>query len=171
MKKIVIPAVLVLALAALPLLAHYGHGRAGCPGRGGEGPGMGEPDMMATHILALGDELGLTEQQKSEIEAVLEEARPQIEALRLRMEKAREEWQENFDPANFDEATARSFAESQASMHADLMVLGMKTRAQVFGLLTPEQQEQLRNLREEGGPGGCTHHGKSPRHRGCKGRS
>ncbi len=171
MKKIVIPAVLVLILAALPLLAHHPAGKSGYPGHHGHGREMGGPDMMATHILALGDELGLSEQQKSEIEAVLAEARPQIEALRLRMEKAREEWQENFDPANFDEATARSFAESQAAIHADLMVLGMKTRAQVFSLLTPEQQGQLRNLREEGGPGGCTHHGKSPRHRGCKKRS
>ena len=126
---------------------------------------------MAMHLLHLGEELGLSDQQKTEITAILEAARPQMEELRDRLQEGREQWRENFDPASFDEEEARNFAESQAAIHAELMVLGMKTRAQVFAVLTPEQQEQMRSFREEGGPAGCGHHKGGSHHEGCKGRS
>jgi Spy/CpxP family protein refolding chaperone len=126
---------------------------------------------MAMHLLHLGEELGLSDQQKTDIEAVLEAARPQMEELRNSMKEGREQWREGFDPANFDEQEARNFAESQAAIHVELMVLGMKTRSQVFAILTPEQQEQMRSFREEGGHAGCGHHMGGSHHEGCKGRS
>jgi len=173
MKRFIIPAALVMILAALPLLAFHGSGHRGCPGHPGQDGGMGGPDIMgmAMHLLHLGEELGLSDQQKTEIGAILDAARPRMEELQNSMQESREQWREGFDPANFDEQEARNFAESQAAIHVELMVLGMKTRSQVFAILTPEQQEQLQSFREEGGPAGYGHHKGTSHHKGCKGRS
>lgn len=164
MKRVIIPAVLILSMVAIPAFSFHGPGGMDCPGHRGDGPGMGGhggPDVMglAMHLLHLGETLGLSDQQKTDIEAILDTARPEFEALQEQMESAREEWRDNLDPAVFDETAARNFAESQAAVHVNLMVLGMKTRAQVFNVLTPEQQEQLRQYREDG-----PHHGAD-----CKG--
>ncbi len=155
MKRLAIPVALILAMVAMPALAW--HGKGDCSGGPGGGPGGPDELGMAMHLLHLGETLGLSEQQKTDIQAVVDAARPQFDALREQMESGRDQWRENFDPTSFDEAEAREFAQSQAAIHADLMVLGMKTRAQIFSILTPEQQEQLRQFREEGGPCGGHH--------------
>lgn len=172
MKRLLIPATLVLALAALPAFAWHGKSEADCPRHPDGGHGMmhhmGGPDDvgMLMHLLHLSDTLGLTDQQKTDIKAVMDAAQPEFQVLQEKLETARDQWRENSDPANFDEDAARAFAQSQAALHADLMVLSMKTRAEVLSKLTPEQQEQLRQLREEGRPSG--RHGKSAH---CRGRS
>ncbi len=98
------------------------------------------------------------------IESILEKARPQFEALGEQLRTQGEAWREANDPAVFDEAAARQFAESQAALRADMMIQHMQTRAAVLSILTPEQREALEQIKNER-RGNCGEHGprKGPR--------
>lgn len=148
-KQITITA-LALTLLALPIVVAAGgpfhKDGPGGPGGGffgGHGPGFeGFLDHAACR-------LGLTEEQQTQIQAIIDESQPQMEALREQAAEARDAWHETFDPAVFDEAAAAAFAQSQSDLHAQMMVLGMRTHSQIWLVLTPEQREQLEERRAE----------------------
>ena len=77
------------------------------------------------------DELGLTDEQLEEIQAILDAARPEIEDAREQLHALRETRRENHDPAVFNEGEVRAFAADLAEVQADLMVLGERTRAAI----------------------------------------
>ena len=160
---------LVLALVAVPG-ALFAQGFFG-----GHGHGRGGPDGMFGHggagflLGPMGDAIGLTDEQRDQIEAILEQARPAMDELREQARAARDAFQSSQQPGEFDEAAARQFAQSQAQLHSEMMVQGMRLRAQVHAVLSPEQQaklEQMRDRRQErreqrgkrrgGGAGGGT---------------
>lgn len=98
-------------------------------------------------MLQNADDLNVTDEQIAQIEAILDTARPQMEALREQLQTQREAWQETNDPAVFDEVTSREFIEAQSALHNDLMILGMRTRAEALSVLTTEQQEALKDMK------------------------
>ena len=114
------------------------------------------------HLLKLlrnADDLDITDEQIEQMEAIFDNARPQMEALREQLQTLREAWQETNDPAIFDEVASRQFIEAQSVLHADLMLLGMQTRAKALSILTPEQQTALKDLKSSmsKGPRGKRH--------------
>lgn len=122
-----------------------GHGHWGGPPAGGMG-GPGDFHRLL-HMLRTANDLDVTDEQIDQIEAVLDNARPQVEAVAEQLRTRREAWQEANDPTVFDEAEARQFADGQAALHADLMVLHMQTRAEVLSILTPEQRDAVKSIR------------------------
>jgi Spy/CpxP family protein refolding chaperone len=110
-------------------------------------------------MLRNANDLDVTDEQIDQIESILENARPRFEALGEQLRTQRDAWQESNDPAVFDEAATRQFAENQAALHANLMVHQMQTRAAVLSVLTPEQRETLQQIRSEmqGRRGGKKH--------------
>jgi Spy/CpxP family protein refolding chaperone len=149
-RALVITTCLVtVALAPAALLAQ---GFPGGPGRGGPG-GPGHGPGLERLLHRLGDELGLTDTQRDEIDAILAAGQPTVEALREQLVDARQAFRDSNDPVIFDEAAARAFAESQSQLHADLMVETMRLHSQVLSVLTEEQREQLDELRARRGQG------------------
>ncbi len=165
-KKILVSLILFTALIGFTGVAGAQGGPPGHhPGNGGwSGPqagDMGGPGKFhrILHMLKMANDLGVTDEQIEQIEVILDTARPQFEALGEQLRTQGEAWQEANDPAVFDEAAARQFADSQAALRADMMVQHMQTRAAVLSILTPEQREALEQIKSdrEGRRGGKRH--------------
>jgi protein CpxP len=147
-----------LAIAAIAVPgAAAAQGFGGPPGFGGPdeigGPGLPFLEHMLTRIA---DDLGLTDAQQSQIQAILDEERPAIESMREQLRDAHQAFRDSHPPGEFDEAAVRAFAESQSQTHVELMVAGARTMSRVHNVLTPEQREQLLQMRgrhgRRGGP-------------------
>lgn len=126
---------------------HPGHGHWGSPPAGPMGGGFDFQRLL--HMLRMANDLDVTDEQIGQIESILENARPQFQALGEQLHTQREAWREANDPAVFEEAAARQFVEVQSALHTDLMLLGMQTRAEVLSVLTPEQREALEQIRTD----------------------
>ena len=137
---------LALTLVAIPGVT-LAQGFSGGHGRGGPGGmhGQGNLDFL---LGIVGDAIGLSDEQRDQIEAILDEGRPAIQELREQAREAGQQFRDSRQPGQFDEDAVRAFAESQAQLHTDIMVETMRLKAQVFSVLTPEQQTQLEEMRE-----------------------
>jgi Spy/CpxP family protein refolding chaperone len=130
----------------------FGHGQKmrghfkGGPGGGFGGPGGFDITRMLDRI---GEEIGLTEEQRTEIEAIVAEEQPGIEALREQMAELREQHRESMTPGEFDETAIRAFAQAQGNLATELMVSGARLKYRVYSVLTTEQQELLAQIRED----------------------
>jgi Spy/CpxP family protein refolding chaperone len=142
-----------IGLLALPVVSLAG-GRAGdAPGPCGHRPGgffgRHEGGLAPKMLLGrLGDKLELTDAQRDQIRALFEQNRAAMRELRSQLETAHNAYREAHPPGSFDEASARTFAQSQAQIQAEMTVKRMQVEAQVFNLLTPAQQDTLKQLRE-----------------------
>lgn len=148
-------ALVAVAAAAAPLAAEAQPGpRGGAMGRhgglvGGEPHGLGFFDRA---LPRMAERLDLTDEQLARIEAIVDDATPALESMAERLREGREAWREaNDDPTVFDEGAFRSHAEAQQALRIELMVVVQKTKAAIFAELTPQQLEELEELREDAG--------------------
>ena len=145
-KRILISALAMVAMAVpgAALAQGFGgpHGMGALDGIGG--PGLHRFEEMLPELAAI---LDLTEAQQGQIEAILDEELPAIDALRDRLRDAHQAFRASQQPGAFDEAAVRAFAESQSPVHVELMVAGARTMSHIHNLLTPEQQQRLEELR------------------------
>jgi Spy/CpxP family protein refolding chaperone len=147
---------LAMAAIAMPGAARA-QGFGGPPGFGGPGEVGGPGLHFLEHMLPrLAEELELTDAQQVQIQAILDEETPAIESMREQLRNAHHAFRESHPPDEFDEAAVRAFAESQSQTHVELMVAGARTMSRVHNVLTPEQREQLQQMRgrhhRRGGP-------------------
>ncbi len=120
-----------------------GHGAMGDPGGFG-GPGL----MQFEHMLPrLAEYLELTADQQAQIQAILDEELPGIQALREEVRAARDLYMDAHPPGDFDEVSFRAFAEQQAQLHVEIAVASARTMSGIYNILTPEQQDKLQDLR------------------------
>jgi Spy/CpxP family protein refolding chaperone len=122
-----------------------GHGR----GRGGRGgPGMFAMNGAGHGLLSprIMERLGLTDEQRASVEAIIAEEQPAVHELRSQLREGQQAFHANNNPATFDETAARAFAEAQAAVQAEILVAGMRTRARIHAVLTPEQASQLSEM-------------------------
>lgn len=140
-----------LALVAGTTLLSAGDGRRGPGGMREHGP-LG-PLGRALH------QLDLTDAQRDQVRAVLEAARPELQALREQLRTNRRTFRQSHPPTEVDETAIRAHVAAQAVIEADLAVAMARARASVLALLTPEQLAQLEQLREQGP---MRRHGRRP---------
>ncbi len=163
-RNIIFVTLAAIALtAAGPLYAQGGPGGGmGGPGgfHGHGGFGGGGLDRLEHMLPRLADYLELTEEQQIQIQAILDEELPAIQDLRNQARDARELYLENHDPGQFNEAEVRAFAQSQASLHIEMAVASARAMSRIYNVLTPEQQNQLQDLR------GLMGRQRGPRHGG-----
>ena len=96
----------------------------------------------------LAEELGLSEEQLSEIQAVVEEARPKIETYAQQLRDGRDAYRAaNDDRTVFNEGAFRAHATAQHSIQTELGVVAGQAKADALGVLTPEQLAQLEDIR------------------------
>lgn len=158
-------AALIIGMVAVPLVSMAGGKHRGGRGMGkGLGMEMGGPRMgmsMGQRLLGpIGDELGLTEAQRTQIQTILDEGQPRLTELRDQLRAAQEAFREGQDPATFDEAAIRAFAASQSQLKTDLMVEVARMRSSIHSVLTADQQQQLEDLRSTRGRYGAGRGGR-----------
>ncbi len=103
------------------------------------------------------DSLGLDDQRRASVFAVVDTAAPTQRELRSQARAAHEALRELLDQATPDEQAVMAQAEQVSAVHLELRKNDLRTLLQVKALLTPEEQEQLRAaMRPRGGrgPGG-----------------
>ena len=137
--KVSLAAIGVVAMiGGATVLAQDGPGEFGHHGRGGR---MG----------AMGDfrQLGLNDDQKTQIRAAMSAHREEFKALFDRARTARQAQQAAVEQVPMNEQQVRAAATEVASVEADMAVLHARVHEQVYSILTPDQQTQLKALKDQ----------------------
>lgn len=132
---------LVTVVSAMPFADGPGCGRAGqsmAPGKrdGGRGP----------NLERLADRLNMTEQQRAEVKAVVDDSRQQMVKLREQMRENRAQLRGLAGTTAFDETAVRSIADRQGDLKAETIVLRARQRHAMRAVLTDEQRVQLDDM-------------------------
>ena len=156
----------VVATAVVPVLATGEQGLGGGPmGRGpgpggpGGGPGMGMRGPGPMLGLPVAD---LSDDQKQQVKSILDSHRDQMQQNAEKMRGLQEAMRTLVEADTIDESAIRAKSAEIASAEADALILQAKMRAEVFQILTPEQQQKAKEMQANrpqgrgarGGPGG-----------------
>jgi periplasmic protein CpxP/Spy len=114
----------------------------GGPFAGGFGPGRGM-------VMGALRQLNLTDQQKEQVRGIFQSHRADFQQVREKLRTAFEAQRAAAEATPVDEATVRAKANDIAAAQADMVVLTAKVRAEVFQLLTPEQQAKAQELKAQ----------------------
>jgi protein CpxP len=117
-------------------------GRFGGPGRG---MGPGGPGGPGGGLLAL-RRLDLTDAQKQQVKTILDSHKEEARALGDKIRKAHVALDAAIAGATFDEATVRTRAAELAAVEADEAVARARGYAEVYQILTTEQQTKLKEI-------------------------
>ena len=119
---------------------------AGPGGPGGRGGRMGGPGGPMGMLPMLARELNITDAQKAQIKTIADSHREEWKALGDRARTAHEALQQAVTADAVDEGLIRQRSAEVAAVEADMAVARARTHAEVFQLLTPEQQTQAKTL-------------------------
>jgi protein CpxP len=120
------------------------------PQRVGPRGGPGAPGQRGP----VGDLLGLrgielTEAQREQVRAIMDSHRAEFNEAGTKLREAHRAFAEAVDATPVDESTVRARTAAIATAMADEAMLRAKARSEVQAILTPEQQEQLKQRRSE----------------------
>jgi protein CpxP len=90
-------------------------------------------------------QLNITEDERTQIRAILEQERPMIQALAARVQEQDTELAQRSD---FNEAEVRAFARQHVATMEDVLVEREKVRTEVLQVLNPEQRQKLQHIRK-----------------------
>jgi len=128
----------------------FSGGRMGQPmGRGGAGR-MGPMGLIGPLVARL----GLTEAQNDQVKSILQSHADEFAAIRTREAAAHQALDAAITADTLDDATIRQKSADVAAIDADAAVLGAHVRAEVFQILTPDQQAKAKQLMARRGAGG-----------------
>jgi protein CpxP len=119
-------------------------GRRGGPGFGGPGRGRGGPGGPLGGLPLR--ELNLTDAQREQVRAIVESREAETRAIGERAMAARQALHAATTSASFDEGLVRARAAELAALEADLAVSRARIYADVFQILTPEQQAKAKEI-------------------------
>ena len=133
-----------------------GPGRPGGPGgpggpmgrRGGPGGPMGPGGPGMLPPLPLG-RLDLSDDQESRVRQIMESHREEQRALMDRSMKAHEALAQASATGAFDEGLVRARAADVAAVDADMAVARARIFSEVYQILTPDQQAELKKVQEQ----------------------
>jgi Spy/CpxP family protein refolding chaperone len=112
------------------------------------GPADGGHRGMHGGFPGLG-QLGLSDDQRQEVRRIMELHKAERQALEQRLREARRAQSEAVTAVPVDEGAVRARSAELAKVEADAAVLRAKVHAEVYNVLTPEQQEKAKALRAE----------------------
>lgn len=105
------------------------------------------PGDAARPLRMRASRLGLTDEQKAQMKAVAQAHRDQWRALAERAVTARQALRQAVTADAIDEAAIRLRSADVAAAEADIAIARAHARAEMFKVLTPEQQEKAKALR------------------------
>jgi Spy/CpxP family protein refolding chaperone len=135
-------------LAAGVTYAHQGGGQGEQRQGRGMGPGMmmrdGGPMGMVRLVLG---QLGLSDDQKQQVKTILGNHQADFQALREKVVPARRALADAI--ASGDEAAIRQHSTELSAVQTDMALLASKVHGEIFKILTPEQQQKAKDLRQK----------------------
>ena len=150
----------------------YGGGMGYSGGMGGQGDGGSmkgkgdgrhggeyDPAKMQQQMLnRLDKQLSLTDQQQQQLGELMAKRQQQMPANRAQMQQFRDQMQ-TLDPAAADYTDqVESLAKQQSELFSQKMVDRAKHHAELYALLTPEQQQQFSQFEQQRGERRGGHH-------------
>jgi protein CpxP len=93
--------------------------------------------------------LDLTDQQRQQVRTIMENHKSDFQQVRQKMRAAMEAQHAAATATPPDEATIRAKAAEVGAAQGDLAVLMTRVRAEVFQILTPDQQAKAQQLQQE----------------------
>jgi len=136
-----------VSLAAIGLVAMIGSATALAQGGPGGFGHHGRGDWMDG--MADFRQLGLSDDQKGQIRAAMSAHRDEFKALFDRARTARQAQQAAVEQVPMNEQQIRAAATEVAAVEADMAVLRARVHEQVYSALTPDQQTQLKALKDQ----------------------
>jgi Spy/CpxP family protein refolding chaperone len=123
---------------------------------GGPAPFIGRGGPMAAalgsplgRLRMIAPQLGLTDPQKAQIKSIFQSHKDEWKALADRAVTARKALNEAVSAEAIDETVIRQRSADVAAVRADIAVAHAHARAEVFQILTPEQQAQVNSLQSQ----------------------
>jgi Spy/CpxP family protein refolding chaperone len=104
--------------------------------------------MIGPQGLPLG-RLGLTEEQRTRVRELTQSRREELQAIGERERTAREALRQAVTAETVDEGLVRARAAELAVVEADAAVAQARLYAEIFQMLTPEQQTRARELQAQ----------------------
>ena len=101
----------------------------------------------AFNVDRMAERLNLTDDQRAQIEAIMEESRQQMSNQRDKMQENREQLRALMQQSPLNEAQVRKVADAQGDLKADMIVLRAQKRAKINTVLTDDQRAQLEEMR------------------------
>ena len=118
--------------------------------RGPGGPGMGGP-MRGPGLMFRG--LDLTDDQQAQLRKIREARQSEFKAAGEKLHAAREGMRALIEAATINEPAIRAKAADVAAAEAEVAILNARVRQESLQILTAEQQQKLKEFREQrGGP-------------------
>ncbi|MDN0085099.1 Spy/CpxP family protein refolding chaperone [Crenobacter sp. SG2305] len=114
------------------------HGEWHDMGHGGLGFGMSMRGMLPLH------ELNLSSAQQDKVFQLMHDAEPALYQKMKALRATRESLASAAGFSAYDPAQVRKLAEQQGRQMADLITFRSELRHKLYGLLTPEQQQRLK---------------------------
>ena len=145
-RKIVVTAgiVAVMAGGAVAIFAQGGPGR----GAGALGPG-GPGGRGFAAGFALG-QLDLSDAQKQQVRDIMQRHRQQSQPVMDRLQQAMQAQRAAINAVPVNEAAVRQAAAGLTAVEADMAVDQARMHADIFSILTVEQQEKAKQLEAQG---------------------
>lgn len=143
---------LIIVCISVPVIARPmdRHGRGAGRMYGGFGEARGGPAMktgcVVGRILKLKEELGLSDSQVEQLEALKGEIKEQMKTSREAVKAKREALQEAIK-AGAEESAVRAAADELGKALGDQAVLRVSTKAKIDGILTEDQKSKLKELK------------------------
>jgi protein CpxP len=123
-----------------------GPGGSGGPGGPGRGGPMGMLGPLGPMIMG---RLNLTEAQRDQVKNVLQAHRTDLKAVGDRAFAAHQALEAAISADTVDESAIRGRSADVATVEADMAVMRAQIRAEVWQILTPDQQQQAKTLQAE----------------------
>ena len=115
------------------------------------------------YIERMTKQLGLSEDQATQVKTIKEKYQPQKQQLRTAMKEQRRSLKELMKTEPMDEAGVQQLAESMGKLKTDKILLKSKMISEINQVLTPEQREKRNAMKH--------HRGYKHHERGEKGES
>jgi len=87
--------------------------------------------------------MDLSDTQQTKIEVIMTEAKPAIKSMYQAMRDSRDNFHTLIKNSEYDEQAVQKAANDQANLMAQKLIFMAKTKADIFTILTPEQQQTL----------------------------
>jgi protein CpxP len=115
--------------------------------RGPGGPGLGGPRGGGMEFRGL----DLTDDQRAQLRKIREARQNEFKAAGEKLRAAREGMRQLLTADNINEAAIRSKAAEVAAAEAEVAILNARVRQESLQILTSEQQQKLKEFREQRG--------------------
>jgi len=115
--------------------------------------GMEGHDPMAPMM----EGLDLTPEQRAQVDAVVDQAKPALNDLRDKMGENRKQLQALTQADAADEAAIRALADEAGKLKAEMIVQRSRMQVEINKVLTPEQREQWKAMHSDDGGHGHEH--------------